>query len=163
MSGHQQSSIRAFRPSDLGPLRRLIHETIDISYGGTYPPRAVAFFKDFHSEERILARSRSGTTLVAEEAGEAIATGSLVDDEILAVFVHPRFQQGGCGKAPMRLLEDAARAEGLKHCGLSVSLPSKRFYQGLGYQIVEDCSKDLGAGQRLKFRKPRKRLEPVEP
>ena len=42
---------------------------------------------NFHSETKIIDRSRSGTTLVVEEDGELVATGRLVDCEILAVFV----------------------------------------------------------------------------
>jgi hypothetical protein len=86
-------SIRRFRDSDLGQLVRLISETIEISYAEAYPPRAVAFFKQFHSEQKVADRGKTGTTLVVEEDDELVATGSLVDSEILAVFVHPRLQK----------------------------------------------------------------------
>lgn len=33
--------IRAFRDADIGALRRLIFETIDVSYAPVYPPRAI--------------------------------------------------------------------------------------------------------------------------
>ena len=91
-------SIRRCRDPDLCKLMRLISETIGISYAGVYPPRAVQFFKDFHSEKKIADRSKAGTALVVEEDGELVATGSLVDDEILAVFVHPGLQRRGRGK-----------------------------------------------------------------
>ena len=158
MSIPEQTRIRHFRRSDIGPLQRLIQETIDISYSGVYPPRAVEFFKKFHGEQRILERSQAGTILVAEENGELIATGSLVQSEIFAVFVHPEFQHGGRGKALMRMLEDEARVSGVTETELSVSLPSKRFYESLGYELVEECSKDVGQGQRLDFWKGKKRL-----
>jgi hypothetical protein len=41
---------------------------------------------------------------------------------------------------------------------LSVSLPSRRFYENLGYELVEACSIDVGEGQRLDFWKARKML-----
>ena len=150
--------IRRFRKPDLGPLRQLIHATIDLSYAEVYPPRAVAFFKTFHSKEKILARSAAGTVLVIEEEGGLTATGSLVEGEIFAVFVHPRFQQGGRGKALMLALEDEARAQGVTESELSVSLPSLPFYRGLGYEIVEERSRDVGEGQWLDFWKAKKRL-----
>jgi N-acetylglutamate synthase-like GNAT family acetyltransferase len=87
----------------------------------------VQFFKDFHSERKIVERSKIGTTLAVEEDGKLVATGSLVSGEILAVFVHPRLQKGGRGKALMRALENEARASGVTEIGLSISLPSKRF------------------------------------
>ena len=112
MSTPAQTRIRHFRHSDVGSLRQLICETIDVSYSSVYPPRAVAFFKEFHAEQKIVERGRIGTVLVAEENGELIATGSLVDGEIFAVFVHPDNRRSGLGRALMRTLEDRARAAG---------------------------------------------------
>ena len=68
-------------------------------------------FKTFHSEEKILDRSRAGTVLVVEEEDELTATGSMVDGEIFAVFVAPNVQQGGRGKALMEALEQEARRQ----------------------------------------------------
>lgn len=151
-------AVRRVRESDLDQLARLISETIGISYAEVYPPRAVQFFKDFHSEREIADRSKIGTTLVVEEDGKLVATGSLVGGEILAVFVHPRLQKGGRGKALMRALENEARASGVTEIGLSISLPSKRFYASLGYRVVEEISRDVGEGQRLDFWKAVKQL-----
>ena len=158
MSHSDEVSIRRFRESDLDQLVRLIRETIEISYGDVYPSRAVAFFKDFHSRKKIANRSKTGTTLVVEEDGELVATGSLVGSEILAVFVHPRLQKGGRGKAIMKALENEAHSIGVAEIGLSISLPSKRFYESLGYKVVEERSRDVGEGQRLDFWKAVKQL-----
>ncbi|MDJ0895338.1 MAG: GNAT family N-acetyltransferase [Alphaproteobacteria bacterium] len=162
MSGPAKPSIRRLRDSDIPSLRRLICHTINVSYARAYPPRAVEFFKDFHAEGKITERGELGTVLVVEQDGDLIATGSLVDDEIFAVFVRPDHQQAGLGKALMRTLEDQARASGVTESVLSVSLPSKRFYEGIGYEMVEACSRDLGDGQRLDFWKARKRLMPQD-
>ena len=151
-------TIRLLEESDVAALRRLICETIDTSYAPVYPPKALDFFKTFHAEEIILERAQRGTVLVAEADGDLIATGSLLDGEIFAVFVHPDRQGAGLGKALMERLEAAARAAGVTESVLSVSLPSKRFYEGLGYDIVEERSRHLGEGQRLDFWKARKRL-----
>lgn len=161
MSGHNGPKIRKFQEPDIGQLQQLIFDTIDASYSRVYPPRAVQFFKEFHAEHRIIERSRIGTTLVLKENGELVATGSIVESEILAVFVHPRFQQGGRGKALMQDLEEEARQRGVTESELSVSLPSKRFYEGLGYEMVEEKSKDVGEGQRLDFWKARKFLTAI--
>ena len=162
MCNHKDPNIRKVQKSDIGRLQRLIYDTIDASYSQVYPPRAVQFFKEFHAEHRIIERSRTGTILVLEENGQLVATGSIVDSEILAVFVHPRYQHGGRGKALMQDLEEEARQRGVTESELSVSLPSKRFYEGLGYEMVEVRSKDVGEGQRLDFWKARKFLTPVQ-
>ena len=162
MASLEQIKIRPFHPDDLDALHGLIQETIEISYAKAYPPRAVAFFKDFHGKEEILERGQAGTVLVVEQDGALVATGSLIDGEIFGVFVHPDVQGAGLGKTLMELLEEKARASGSEEFLLSVSLPSKKFYEGLGYEIVQDCSRDLGAGERLNFWKARKRLAPAE-
>jgi N-acetylglutamate synthase-like GNAT family acetyltransferase len=158
MNHSNDISIRRFRESDLDELVHLISETIGISYAGVYPPRAVEFLRDFHSEKKITDRSRTGTTLVVEEDGELVATGSLVGSEILAMFVHPRLQRGARGTALMRALENEVRISGVTEIGLGVSLPSKRFYESLGYKIVQEISVDVGEGQRLDFWKAVKQL-----
>src|ERR1700687_1192610 len=142
MNHSDDVSIRRVQEAAPGQLVRLISETIGISYAEVYPPRAVQFFKDFHSEKNIVDRSKTGTTLVVEEDGELVATGSLVDGEILAMFVHPRLQKGGRGKALMKALENEARASSVTEIGLSISLPSKRFYESLGYKVVEEKSEE---------------------
>ncbi len=158
MSTQHQAEIRDFRPSDLARVVRLIHDTIDVSYAEAYPPRAVEFFKAFHSEEKLLGRHKAGTILVIEHRDKPVATGALVEAEILAVFVHPEFQNRGYGKGLMRELETRAANQGCSHSELSISLPSREFYQSLGYQFLEERSRDVGEGQRLDFWKARKTL-----
>jgi hypothetical protein len=45
---------------------------------------------------------------------------------------------------------------------LSVSLPSRAFYERLGYQIIEGRSIEVGEGQHLDFWKARKMLKKDE-
>ena len=158
MNQSPQIYIRAFEKSDVAALRRLICDTIDVSYAPVYPPKALDFFKAFHAEEKVRERAQRGTVLVAEANGALIATGSLLEGEIFAVFVHPDRQGAGLGKALMERLEEDARSAGVAESVLSVSLPSKHFYEGLGYEIVEERSRDLGEGQCLNFWKAKKRL-----
>jgi GNAT superfamily N-acetyltransferase len=82
----------------------------------------------------------------------------MVEGEILAVFVHPRLQRGGRGKALMNALESEVRASGVTEIGLRISLPSRTIQEGLGYKVVEEKSRDVGDGQRLDFWKAVKRL-----
>ena len=62
----------------------------------------------------------------------------------------------------MQDLEEEARQRGVTETELSVSLPSKRFYEGLGYEMVEERSKDVGEGQQLNFWKAKKLLIPIQ-
>jgi ribosomal protein S18 acetylase RimI-like enzyme len=158
MSKPHDARIREFLESDLVPVRRLIHQTIDACYSSVYPYRAVQFFKEFHSEEKIMERHRKGEILVVEQDEKVIGTGSIVDSEILGVFVNPEFQHRGHGRALMRQLENRAKSRGCTESELSVSLPSRGFYESLGYEMLEECSIDVGDGYHLDFWKARKPL-----
>ena len=47
----------------------MIHHTIDVSYFPVYPLRAVQFFKDYHSEAKIIERHQKSEILVMEKDG----------------------------------------------------------------------------------------------
>lgn len=153
-----KASIREFQGSDLFSVRSLICQTIDVCYLDVYSPRAVQFFKEFHSEEKIMERDLKGDLLVIEQDGNVVATGALVGSDIFGLFVHPQFQRRGHGAALMRELENRAKAGACTESELSVSLPSKRFYEGLGYEMLERCSIDVGEGEHLDYWKARKLL-----
>lgn len=75
--------IRDFEASELGPLRQLIHDTIDTCYSDVYPERAVLFFKAFRSKEKIIERHQKGKILILEKEGRMVATGAVVGGEML--------------------------------------------------------------------------------
>ena len=154
--------IRPFREADMPALHGMICDTIDASYSGIYPPRAVEFFKKHHSEERIGERYATGEVLVlaAEPDGSILATGSLVGSEIVGVFVRRDRQGKGYGKTIMGRLEGMATAKGLPEIGLSISLPSRMFYERLGYEVVDERAIDVGKGQYLEYWYGKKALTP---
>lgn len=138
----------------------MICEIIDASYSGVYPPRAVAFFKEHHSEKKIVERSAVGEILVliSERDGSILATGSLTGFEIVGVFVRPDHQRQGYGKSVMTKLEQTAMEKGITELSLSISLPSKQFYEHLGYKVFEECVLDVGEGECLKYWSGKKKL-----
>jgi N-acetylglutamate synthase-like GNAT family acetyltransferase len=159
MKNQCSAHVRQFRLSDLSAVRELIHNTIDVSYCGFYPPRAIQFFKEIHSEKRILQRSREGEVLVVETDGRIIGTGSLSGKEILGVFIRHDLQHQGQGRALMRALEQKALAKDIRETELSISLPSRRFYENLGYEIIASRTIDVGEGQRLDYWQAKKTLQ----
>lgn len=152
------TGLRLFRPEDATAVHALILGMIDAAYAGVYPPRAIDWFKQHHSPDHICRRAREGRTVVIERDGRLLATGSLNGDNIGAVFVAPGRQRGGLGRAVMEHLENAARAAGNKQATLSISLPSRGFYERLGYEVSEQLHLDVGAGQTLDFWLGRKNL-----
>jgi len=143
--------LRRSDSADVVPIQHLIHATIESSYAGVYPPRAVRHFKEFHSVGRIRERQAEGAVLVGEQDGQIVATGAIVGAEISGVFVRPEFQKRGIGGQVMDRLEGDAEHAGRDSVGLDVSLPSKGFYESRGYRLLESCSIDVGEGERLDY------------
>jgi N-acetylglutamate synthase-like GNAT family acetyltransferase len=160
---HDKTSIiRKFNMTDLHGLHRMICETIDASYLQLYPPRAVAFFKEQHSEEKIAERSAVGEILVliSERDGSIMATGALIGSEIIGVFVCPDYHRQSYGKAIMTHLERIALEKGISKLSLSISLPSRQFYERLGYKVLAERVLDVGGGEFLKYWSGEKELRP---
>lgn len=153
--------IRLFKEADLPALRRLICDTIEASYSAAYPPRAVDFFKDHHSGQKIIERSVKGNVLVlvGETDNSIRATGALVGAEIEGVFVRRDYQRRGYGKTIMAELEKMAKAKGLTETGLSISLPARKFYESIGYEVLPERTIDVGEGQYLKYWPGKKSLK----
>ena len=158
MTPSEDIPLRSFASADLEVVKRLIDETIDACYVGVYPPNAVRFFKEHHSCDRIREGAGNGYTVVLEDLGRIVGTGTLVRDHVSRVFVAVDAQGRGYGKAIMDALEDRARADGVTMIELSASLPSTRFYERLGYELYEEASIDVGEGQTLDFWRARKSL-----
>jgi GNAT superfamily N-acetyltransferase len=150
--------LRRSGSAEVSSIRRLIHATIDSSYVGVYPPRAVRYFKEFHSVDRIRERRAAGEVLVAEQDGRLVATGSIAGAEISGVFVIPPVQKHGVGGLIIDWLERDAELAGRGSVRLDVSLPSRGFYESRGYRLLESCSIDFGEGQRLDYWSAEKQL-----
>ena len=150
--------IRTFKKTEVSQLHEMIHETIDVSYPPYYSDRAVQFFKEYHSEANIIKRSQHGELIIIENEGEILATGSLVGNEILGVFVLPNRQRGGLGKQIMLELESRAKKKGISEINLDVSLPSRKFYEKLNYEISEPHQINVGEGQQLEYWQGKKKI-----
>ena len=102
------------------------------------------------------------TALPAETAGPTIRRAFphfylfvIVGAGLSAVFLA---MTDPLGAAIMAALESLARANGHDAVELDVSLPSRAFYDRLGYTVHEDAELDLGEGERLCFWRAKKSL-----
>ena len=128
--------IRKFMREDTEQLSRMIEHTIEESYKWVYPIEVRELFKSENSPDMILERSIKQNVLVAvdpEDDDRLIGTGSLVNDKIFAVYVHPEHQGNGIGIKLMKELEKLALANDVNTIELSASISSKDFYTKLGF------------------------------
>jgi GNAT superfamily N-acetyltransferase len=158
MARETGATIREFHGADLPALKVLVHKTIATCYPSHYCVEAVRFFIGHHSEEAILRDAEKGLTIVLDKAGRILGTGSVVDDEIRRVFVDPTLQKQGFGRRIMQQLEQAAARQGAVAVRLDASLPSKAFYDRLGYITLGPAFLPVGNGRRLNFLKMQKAL-----
>ncbi len=158
MSGQNHISTRVFRPSDLIAVKILVQITIDACYSKVYPKEAVQFFKDWHCDEKILKNAKEGYTILLHQDNRIVGTGTILDDEVMRVFVDPAFQKRGFGRLIMRKLEERAVTNSVDVVKLDASLPAKTFYDALGYVTLEKTFLDVGNNRRLDFYKMEKVL-----
>jgi GNAT superfamily N-acetyltransferase len=150
--------IRKFRKTDLANVRNLIYRTIDTCYADFYCVEAINFFKNWHNDQKILKNAKEGYTIVVEKNDQIIGTGTVVGDEIMRVFVDPVFQKQDLGKLIMRQLEQKAVSTGINFVKLDASLPSKKFYELLGYIVLEETFVEVENNKRLDYYKMEKAL-----
>ena len=150
--------IRKFTAKDLDAVLRLVHLTVDVSYGETYCEEAREAFKGYAPAERVLSDAKAGLTVVAETDGGIVGTASRVGDEISRTYVHPDSQGRGIGMALMDALEDDAVKRGILEMSLHSSLNAELFYLRLGYQITETGSIPVTNGQKLPYLRMRKKV-----
>jgi N-acetylglutamate synthase-like GNAT family acetyltransferase len=150
--------IREFREKDLADIKVMVDKTIDICYTGIYCTEAVKFFKQWHHSDKILKNAKEGYTIILEQGGRIVGTGTVVGNEIARVFVGPPFQKSGFGKLIMLKLEEKALSQGINIVKLDASLPSKKFYDLLGYVTLEETFLEVENGKKLHYYKMEKSL-----
>lgn len=153
--------IRRFRKRDLPAVKELIDNTIDICYPADYPKEAVQYFKRYHCDDNISKGAAKGWTIVLEKNNRLIGTGTIIDNHIMRVFVNPKFQKHGLGKLIMDKLEEKATSSGINKVKLDASLPSKTFYDTLGYKTREKTYVKVDNGKKLHYYKMDKVLTEV--
>jgi putative acetyltransferase len=159
MAKEENIRIRQFKRRDLSAVKELIYNTIDVCYLADYPTQAIQYFKQYHSDENILKGAADGWTIVLEKDNRIVATGTIVDDHIMRVFVDPEFQKQGFGKLVMNNLEEKAFSTGICKVSLDASLPSKKFYDSLGYTTCEKTYVEVDNGEKLHYYKMDKALK----
>jgi len=143
--------LRRFLPGDIEDVSRLVVETIEVSYAKSYPREAIDYFLEYHTVEQILLDADRGCTFVLASGGRIAGTGTLLGTTIKRVFVDPSRQRRGYGALLMQALEREALRCGVRRVDLSASLPSKRFYDRLGYTTECEAYIPVGSGKRLDY------------
>jgi len=151
MNTLKKHNLRKITTGDIIKVSDLIYKTVDISYSPVYPQEAICYFKSEHSVAQIQKKMMDSYRIVCEFEGEIVATGCLDSDYIGGVYVSPQHQGMGFGKLIMADLLAKAKANGFARINLHASLPSKKFYDSLGFKTVCATHTDFENNARMDY------------
>jgi GNAT superfamily N-acetyltransferase len=124
--------------TDLIPVRKLIHKTIEACYPACYEEEVTRYFLGCHDNKDISERARHGITMVYSVNERIVGTGTLKGNHIEALYVDPFMQGKGIGKRIMFSIFDEALRQAIPKLCLSATLLSKSFFQHLGFQQISE-------------------------
>ncbi|MDE6088990.1 MAG: GNAT family N-acetyltransferase [Oscillospiraceae bacterium] len=130
-------SIILAQECDLTVIKEISHATIEAIYPHYYPSGAVAFFLNHHSDENIKYDiSNQHSFLCCNIKQTIVGTVTIRKNEILRLFVLPKYQGNGYGK---ELLDYAEKiiAESYNEILIDTSLSAKSIYLKRGYSEAE--------------------------
>ena len=121
---------------DFAAVREITQSTIREVYPRYYPAGAVEFFCEHHSDERIRADIASGKVYLLLHDGDAAGTVTISGNGINRLFVLPRHQHKGFGRALLDFAEQAVLLQ-YETVQIDASFPAKRIYRERGYRETE--------------------------
>jgi citrate lyase synthetase len=151
--------LRHFEPFEIDLVKSLIYRTIDVCYSEVYDIESINHFKQHHSEQDILKDAERGHTIVLVRNRKIIGTGTFIYNTIKRVFIEPQAQRRGFGKKIIQRLELYALNDDVRSVKLHASLPSKPFYESLGYEVVEETHLEVDNHKKLYYYKMKKELK----
>jgi len=147
----QTIQIREFKEDDLEAVHKLVIKVVDTCYQGVYPAGALVLYKNFHCRENILNDTRSGYCVVAENSGEIVGTGTLLNDWVRRVYVDPDYQKAGIGGMIYQSLEKRALEIQVPHLRLSASLIAREFWESQNFVFMREENIPTPNDEKLSF------------
>jgi GNAT superfamily N-acetyltransferase len=154
--------IRRARPSDAPTCAAVMRAAIRAIPPGVHPRRALAAWASLPPLYHRWAMGVGGETyLLATGAGEArgarragqpgrvLGYAALRGGELTAVFVRPRAQGQGVGRALVRAAAIAARRDGHRALRVLAARAAVRFYAALGFRGAARARAPLPGGLSL--------------
>ena len=130
----QKERIEPFHNRDASEVSSLIRETLIKTNSDFYPEEVINFLYKEHSEEKIIEMSNTKDLFVVKQDSTVIGVGGLEDKYIETVFIHPKYQNQGIGKAIMEKIESRAKEKGIDKVILNSSINAVPFYKKMGYK-----------------------------
>ena len=108
---------------------------------------------------RAIANGEELVVVAADSSDQVLGFGSIVpaNNELRAVYVHPKHGRKGVGRAILRRLEELARSTGMTELQIDASINAESFYEANGFIAETRGEHTLSSGGRMscvRMRKP---------
>ncbi|MEH1831538.1 MAG: GNAT family N-acetyltransferase [Nostoc sp.] len=110
----------------------------------------------------ILKRMKVETFWVALEGDVVIGFASFIVDELIGLYVHPKYQGKGIGRALVQHFCDKATEQGIDKVITTASLYAEGFYLRLGFTAIQKAPHYLRSGVVVPVTKMSKTLVTVQ-
>jgi GNAT superfamily N-acetyltransferase len=145
ISSFNSMKIRKFHREDAPQVSRVIRKAPLEVNSTDYPEKVIRFMCDLFTPRNLIDISHRRDMYVVVHNNKVLAMGSLRGNEIMTVFVDPRFQGKGIGTKVMDFLELIEAKRGHRSIKLSSSITAHTFYRKRGYRDVRvNLDEDYG-------------------
>lgn len=110
----------------------------------------------------ILKHLRLETLWVAVEGKSILGFTSYIIDELIALYVHPRYQGRGIGRALVEHFCDQAMQQGVDEVITTASLYAEGFYLRLGFTVIQRTPHQFRKGVIVPVTQMSKQLTAVQ-
>jgi GNAT superfamily N-acetyltransferase len=112
-------------------------ESIRVVCSADYSPQQIEAWAGPKRPQDYIDYMLQGVAMfVAESGGEIVAFASLAGDEVKAVYVSPRTQRMGIGRALLATLEREAIHRGITTIKLESTITAQGFYESQGFAQI---------------------------
>ncbi|MBU6235476.1 MAG: GNAT family N-acetyltransferase [Alphaproteobacteria bacterium] len=156
-------TIRPLGPEDAEGFLRVHHAAVHETARGTYAPDILEAWSGPDLKARLaqyLERAKEEIRIGAFDGATMAGLGVIAPQtqELRACYVHPDYGRMGVGAKIVATLEQIAKSMGVESLTLDSSINAEKFYQALGYTIIERTSHKLSDGSFMPAIKMRKIL-----
>lgn len=149
----QLMSIRPAQPEDAESFVTIHRSAILASAGTVYTSaECESWAYGLHAGQYTDAMTEKGERfLVADRAGTPVGFCSFKNDEVVGLYIEPRFARRGLGSALLVAAERKILAQGGLRIRLKAALSAKDFYVERGYVVMETTTWISRGGLELKI------------
>jgi putative acetyltransferase len=157
-------AIRPLGSEDAESFLRVHHAAVHESAKDSYAPDILDAWASPDIKARLEKYSDAAKDEIrigAFDGATMAGLGAIAPEkqELRACYVHPDYGRMGVGAKIVAALEQIAKGMGLETLTLDSSINAEKFYQSMGYAIIERTSHRLGDGSFMPAIKMRKVLK----